>query len=261
VGKKSTIINKPKPAKPDEETIKLAASLPVSFDWRNVSGVSFLSPIRNQASCGSCYAFASMGMNEARLRIRTLNTDQTIFSPQDIVECSEYSQGCDGGFPYLISGKYAEDFGLVEEKCNPYKGIDGTCHTNQSCTRHYSTRYHYVGGFYGACNQELMKIELVKNGPLVVAFEVYDDFLSYQGGIYHHTFLKDEKNFKFDPFQLTNHAVLLVGYGTDQQSGQDYWIVKNSWGTSWGENGFFRIRRGNDECAIESIAVGSDIVV
>lgn len=77
--------------------------------------------------------------------------------------------------------------------------------------------------FYGACNEAIMKIELVKNGPLVVAFEVYDDFFNYKGGIYHHTFTKDNKNFKFDPFELTNHAVLLVGYGTDQASSQDYW--------------------------------------
>jgi len=66
-----------------------------------------------------------------------------------------------------------------------------------------------------------MKIELVKNGPLSVSFEVYDDFLSYRGGIYSHTGVKDEKNFKFNPFQLTNHAVLLVGYGSE--NGQDYW--------------------------------------
>ena len=62
-------------------------------------------------------------MNEARLRIRSNNSRQSIFSTQDIVECSKYSQGCDGGFPYLISGKYAEDFGLVEESCNPYTGL------------------------------------------------------------------------------------------------------------------------------------------
>lgn len=86
-------------------------------------------------------------MNEARLRIKTLNSDQTIFSPQDIVECSEYSQGCDGGFPYLIGGKYAEDFGLVDESCNPYKGRDGKCSTDKSCKRKYSTNYHYVGGY------------------------------------------------------------------------------------------------------------------
>ena len=77
--------------------------------------------------------------------------------------------------------------------------------------------------FYGACNEALMRIELVKNGPLVVAFEVYDDFFSYSGGIYHHTFSKDYHNFGFNPFELTNHAVLLVGYGTDSKSGQDYW--------------------------------------
>ncbi|CAF0785362.1 unnamed protein product [Brachionus calyciflorus] len=260
-GKKSNIISRPKPSPIDKETQILASKLPDEFDWRNVSGVNYISPIRNQGSCGSCYAFASMAMNEARLRIKSLNTEQTIFSPQDIVECSEYSQGCDGGFPYLISGKYAEDFGLVEESCNPYKGRDGKCSTDKSCKRRYSTKYHYVGGFYGACNEALMKIELARNGPLVVGFQVYDDFLSYRGGIYHHTGARDLTNFKWNPFEETNHAVLLVGYGTDKATGQDYWIVKNSWGTGWGEKGYFRIRRGNDECAIGSLAVGSDIVV
>jgi cathepsin C len=199
------IKSKPKPVPVSDETEKLAATLPESFDWRKVNGINFVSPVRNQGSCGSCYAFGSLAMNEARLRIATNNTVQTIFSTQDIVECSEYSQGCDGGFPYLIGGKYAEDFGLADEECNPYTGKDGSCDA-RSCNRTYSTRYHYVGGFYGACNEALMKIELVKNGPLVVAFEVYDDFLQYSGGIYHHTFLRDFKNFGFDPFQLTNHA-------------------------------------------------------
>lgn len=258
-GTKSYIAQKPRATKPTEAQIKEAAGLPDSFDWRNVSGVNYVSPVRNQGSCGSCYAFSSLAMNEARLRVKTLNQQQKVFSTQDIVECAQYSQGCEGGFPYLISGKYAEDFGLVEESCNPYKGQDGTCTTPKSCKRSYSTNYHYVGGFYGACNEVLMRIELVKNGPLAISFEVYDDFFGYKGGVYHHTFVKDIKNFKFNPFQLTNHAVLLVGYGVEND--EPYWIVKNSWGTEWGENGFFRIRRGTDECAIESIAVGSDIVV
>ena len=57
--------------------------------------------------------------------------------------------GCDGGFPYLIGGKYSEDFGAVEESCNPYTGKDGPCHTKMSCQRHYATKYSYVGGYYG----------------------------------------------------------------------------------------------------------------
>lgn len=98
-----------------------------------------------------------------------------------------------------------------------------------------------------------MKLELILGGPLAVAFEVYDDFMHYGGGIYHHTGLQD----KFNPFQLTNHAVLLVGYGTDSTTGEKYWLVKNSWGEGWGEKGYFRIRRGTNECAIESIAVSA----
>lgn len=96
-------------------------------------------------------------------------------------------------------------------------------------------------------------INLVKNGPMAVSFEVYNDFMSYKGGIYVHTGLEE----KFNPFEITNHAVLLVGYGVDPVSKVKFWTIKNSWGTEWGEKGYFRIRRGTDECSIESIAVES----
>ena len=100
--------------------------LPKSFDWRNVDGVNYVSPVRNQGACGSCYAFSSMGMLESRVRILTANSRQFTFSPQvglvsdtpmlslftnhqcydqDIVSCSSLAQGCSGGFPYLIAGR------------------------------------------------------------------------------------------------------------------------------------------------------------
>ncbi|XP_058162140.1 dipeptidyl peptidase 1 [Dasypus novemcinctus] len=252
-GGHSRRIPRPKPVPPTSEIHQKVLRLPASWDWRNVRNINYVSPVRNQASCGSCYSFASVGMLEARIRILTNNTQMPILSPQEIVSCSLYAQGCDGGFPYLIAGKYAQDFGLVEEDCFPYSATDTPCVVKEGCLRYYSSEYHYVGGFYGGCNEALMKLELVRHGPLAVAFEVYDDFLHYRGGIYHHTGLRDP----FNPFEVTNHAVLLVGYGTDPVSGLDYWIVKNSWGTSWGEDGYFKIRRGTDECGIESIAVAA----
>lgn len=245
----------PATAEPSENLERQADALPTEWDWRNVNGVNYVPAVRNQAGCGSCYAFASAAMNEARLRVLSNNTIQLSFSTQDVVDCSRYSQGCDGGFPYLIGGKYAEDYGLVEDSCNPYAGVTHDhCTTPVTCKRHYSTNYQYVGGYYGACNEELMKLELVTGGPLAVSFEVYNDFLAYRGGVYHHTGLRS----KFNPFQITNHAVLLVGYGVDKTSGEKFWTIKNSWGTGWGEEGFFRIRRGVNECAVESIAVRSD---
>ncbi|XP_008582942.1 PREDICTED: dipeptidyl peptidase 1, partial [Galeopterus variegatus] len=252
-GGHSQRIPRPNPAPLTAEIQKKVSNLPASWDWRNVHGINFVSPVRNQESCGSCYSFASVGMLEARIRILTNNSQTPILSPQEVVSCSQYAQGCDGGFPFLIAGKYAQDFGLVEEACFPYTGTDSPCKMKKDCFRYYSSDYYYVGGFYGGCNEALMKLELVHHGPMSVAFEVYSDFLHYRKGIYHHTGLRDP----FNPFELTNHAVLLVGYGTDPASGMDYWIVKNSWGPSWGENGYFRIRRGTDECAIESIAMAA----
>ena len=91
---------KPRPAPVTEEIRKVASNLPSSFDWRNVNGQNFVTPVRDQGACGSCYAFGSLGMIEARLRIATNNTKTTILSTQDIVSCSEYSQGW-SSFSYL----------------------------------------------------------------------------------------------------------------------------------------------------------------
>ncbi|KAJ0063498.1 hypothetical protein NL108_002726, partial [Boleophthalmus pectinirostris] len=169
-GPASRIPVRARPAPVTSDVAKMAAALPAHWDWRNVNGVNFVSAVRNQASCGSCYSFASMGMLEARIRILTNNSQTPILSPQQIVSCSEYSQGCDGGFPYLI-GKYVQDFGVVEESCFPYVGKDTPCGLSQKCGRTYAAEYNYVGGFYGACSEAAMMLELVKNGPMAVAFE------------------------------------------------------------------------------------------
>ncbi|KAM4699519.1 dipeptidyl peptidase 1-like isoform 2-T2 [Discoglossus pictus] len=242
---------RPSPAPMPNE--KKYQGLPEAWDWRDLFGTNFVSPVRNQGSCGSCYSFATMGMLESRIRVFTSNNQQPILSPQQVVSCSNYSQGCDGGFPYLIAGKYGQDFGIVAESDFPYTGRDSPCTLKDDYYRYFTAEYHYVGGFYGGCNEAYMKYELVLGGPIAVAFEVYGDFMHYRGGIYHHTGLQD----RFNPFELTNHAVLLVGYGTDSKTGEKYWIIKNSWGESWGEKGYFRIRRGTDECAVESIAVSA----
>ncbi|RUS75039.1 hypothetical protein EGW08_017220 [Elysia chlorotica] len=259
-GKNSKVMSRPKSAPVTEKQENVRGSLPTSFDWRKVEGQNFVSPVRNQQQCGSCYAFASMAMAESRVQIMTNNTQKHVFSPQDIVECSPYSQvmnyvslslGCGGGggLPYLIGGKYAEDFGLVDEKCNLYKGFDGKCSTDKSCSRYYMTDYKYVGGYYGGCNEVAMMEAIYNRGPVAVGFEVYDDFMSYKSGVYHHAFLSHP----FEPFELTNHAVLVVGWG--EVNSDRYWIVKNSWGSTWGIDGYFWIRRGTDECGIESMAV------
>lgn len=244
---------------PKHSLFATAGSLPTYFDWRNVSvnsnGTKFanyVSPVRNQEQCGSCYAFGSTAMLEARVRIYTDNQRQPIYSPQSIVSCSEYSQGCEGGFPYLI-GKYGEDFQILEEECYPYIGNDTTT-CSPVCTDRYmkTTDYHYLGGFYGAGNETNMMREIYENGPIAVSFEVYSDFIHYKSGVYVHT----KSGLKgYNPWKITNHVVCIVGWGEDPSTSQKYWIVKNSWGTEWGINGYFWILRGVDEASIESMPV------
>ena len=88
-----------------EEDLLKAKSLPDEFDWRNVDGKNYVSPVRDQATCGSCYAFGTLAMFEARVRILSNDTKTPVFSTQDVVSCSEYSQGCEGG-KLLIVAEY-----------------------------------------------------------------------------------------------------------------------------------------------------------
>jgi cathepsin C len=227
--------------------------LPENWDWRNVNGVNYVSPVRDQGNCGSCYAFGTMAMIESRVRIMTNNKLQPVLSTQNIVSCSEYSQGCEGGFPYLIS-KYGQDFQYFSEDCFPYTGRDSACKTCDltKTDLYHATGYYYVGGHFGACSPEEMMFDVYINGPVAVSFEVYDDFKTYTGGVYTHNSTMKRMN----EWEATNHAVCLVGWGVDE-GGIPYWTVKNSWGSAWGEKGYFRIRRNTDECAIESMAMSA----
>lgn len=231
--------------------------LPCNLDWRNHRGHNWLSGMRNQGSCGSCYAMAFMTAMESRIRIKYNEPNRHRYSTQDVVSCSVYNQGCDGGFPYLV-GKHVLHFGTVSEKCFPYEARDGVC--GKACgEREYPLeKVNYVGGHFGGCSEELMMKDIAENGPMVIAFEAPHALFSYQGGIFTgpRPRVEDQGVANVKAWQHTNHAVVAVGWGHTMVNGkrERYWIVRNSWGTTWGENGYFRIRRGTDECGIESMA-------
>jgi len=162
-----------------------------------------------------------------------------------------YAQGCHGGFPYLAS-KYAQDFGAVTEDTEAYSGRDGRC--PRVARRKMAARtvdYKYVGGYYGASSENAMLRDIFDHGPVVVGFEVGLGFHTYKSGIFKATGKLPEKNH----WERVNHAVLVVGYG--EERGTKYWIVKNSWGNFWGEHGYFRIKRGDDNLNIEHMAVAA----
>ncbi|XP_068242940.1 dipeptidyl peptidase 1-like [Palaemon carinicauda] len=250
-------LNFPGKASPiTDEQRSAMENLPLNFDWRDVDGVDYVSPIRDQGACGSCYSFASMALLESRLRVATKNQRKDIFSPQDAMTCTVLGQGCEGGYIFLTGGRHSMEQGVVAEECNPYREQDEPCDTDMTCPRTYVSQYEFVGGYFGATNEANMMQELVANGPIGVAILMSSDLLYYGGGIYYNTGLVTN----FDPFEFADHAILCVGYGVDETTGEKYWILKNSWGESWGEQGYFRVKRGVDEQAIESCATTVTVI-
>ena len=233
---------------------------PKHFDWRTEDGGNYMTEIISQGSCGSCYAIAATDMISIRIRIMTKGKDTTKISPQNVVSCSDYNQGCEGGYPFLV-GKFGRDIGYVPEYCQPYTGQDDACKINcegKPMKVYHTSKYGYIGGYYGACNEKHMMKELKENGPVVVALNAPSDLFYYSGGVYS---FKDTNKANFDinglsRWEKTNHAVLAVGWG-ENADGKKYWIIKNSWGDSWGENGYFKLAKGDDEIAAESMAVAA----
>jgi len=228
------------------------SKLPKHFDWRNVDGKNYIGPVENQGFCGSCYAHASMDALASRVRIQTKNKVNPKYSIDNILSCSEYSQGCAGGYGYLV-GKYAQDFGV---QARGSKNANN-CKAKKAAAR--AGDYYYVGGFYGGSNWKGMMHEIHKRGPVVVGFSISGWVYHYSSGVFLDETMREEatgkKTVTVNPWQHTDHAVIIVGWGEDKSLGK-YWIVKNSWGAGWGENGYFRIERGVNAQVIESKPVG-----
>jgi cathepsin C len=226
---------------------------PESFDWRNKDGQNFLDSVITQGDCGSCYTISTVRMLSARNKIRQNNPNAASFSISFPLYCSEYNQGCDGGYGFLQS-KWSEDVGLIPETCAPYQQ-SGRCSVAGGCDlgakRYRASNHRYVGGYYGASDEDSIKHELM-NGPVVMSFEPKEDFMYYKGGVY-----KSGQNQLHQEWEQVDHAVLLVGFGQDEGAG--YWQLQNSWGTDWGENGYFRMARGIDESGCESIVVAAEV--
>jgi len=230
---------------------------PNELDWRKKDGKNFLDPIITQGDCGSCYGISTVRMLSARNRVRSGNPQEPAFSINFPLYCAEYNQACDGGYGFLHT-KWSEDVGLIPEQCSPFSQGGGGCKSSMAkcdmgAKRYRALNHHYVGGYYGGSDADLIRTELMSNGPLVMSFEPKEDFMYYKNGIY-----KSGADKIHQEWQQVDHAVLLVGLG--EENGQRYWTMQNSWGKDWGEDGFFRMDRGNDESGCESIVVAAEVV-
>eukprot|EP01016_Furgasonia_blochmanni_P004310 TRINITY_DN1166_c0_g1_i6.p1 TRINITY_DN1166_c0_g1~~TRINITY_DN1166_c0_g1_i6.p1 ORF type:complete len:506 (+),score=222.01 TRINITY_DN1166_c0_g1_i6:79-1518(+) len=206
-------------------------------------------PIQDQGNCSSSYAFASLGVLADRFCQSTYETDSEKidlfprFSVQQILSCDKGNSGCRGGAANTVFD-FARREGVVDEECLAYQGVsDGvTCPTDTltSCARYKAVEYCVTN------SEEGIKREILKNGPVVAVLPVYRDFLVYASGYYQ--VLEGTSKFQ------GGHLVKVIGWGKNEV-GQGYWIIENSWGTTWGLEGFGYILTGQKQMYIEDFVL------
>eukprot|EP00340_Litonotus_pictus_P011737 CAMPEP_0170536556 /NCGR_PEP_ID=MMETSP0209-20121228/102213_1 /TAXON_ID=665100 ORGANISM="Litonotus pictus, Strain P1" /NCGR_SAMPLE_ID=MMETSP0209 /ASSEMBLY_ACC=CAM_ASM_000301 /LENGTH=306 /DNA_ID=CAMNT_0010837929 /DNA_START=176 /DNA_END=1094 /DNA_ORIENTATION=- len=240
----------------------LDKEVPESFDWRDYDAVT---PVKSQGECGSCYTFATTGVLEGQLKLK--HGELTPLSKQQIIDCDENNRGCHGGAIELAVWKMLRMGGIQSEEDYPYTGEEGTCRFDRNRVVVQARSYSYVSqdeeetntGEEGTCrfdrnrvvvqarsysyvsqDEEEIKEALFRTGPLYA--NVNSSTLQFYWWGTHHPW-----SMFCDPADL-NHAVLIVGYG--RRRGMDFWMIKNSWGDSWGKSGYFRLYRGDGTCGI-----------
>ena len=241
------------------------AATPKELDLRTrlYNNNTCVGPVMDQAKCGSCWAFGAAEAISDRLCAKHGSYVQ--LAPLDLVACDQNDGGCEGGDPGT-AWSYAQG-GLATDKCIPYLQANGgpipTCPpATEPCLDFVSTpncpstcndgsaidrSNGVVSNVYGLSSVQDMMTELDQHGSIEVAFTVYSDFLTYKSGVYQYT----------TGNALGGHAVKMIGYGTE--NGVDYWLCQNSWTTTWGDGGYFKILRGQDECGIEDDAVAGTV--
>ena len=221
--------------------VQVKNAAPDAWDWREKG---YVSPVKDQGSCGSCWAFSTVGNLEG-LYYKEKQTMVTL-SEQMLVDCDTYDSGCNGGLMENTFTWLKENGGIMTDTDYPYKGRKGTCQSDE--TKYVDmqiTGYTKLGSgssTWDPVDEDEIKEFLYETGPLAVALNA-NPLQTYSSGIL-------DKTSSQCPTSGMNHAVTMVGYGHDDTLDKDYWIVKNSWGKNWGEDGYFRIRRGTGCCGI-----------
>lgn len=200
-----------------------------AFDWEKQKKIS---RVKNQGSCGSCWAFSTTGAVEAMLQIR--HNKSVVLSEQQLIDCSTSNGGCNGGLMSNAIDDINIMGGLYEEKDKPYTGRKNKCTLNYKKLVPETSYLEY--SFIPPHDVPEIKYRLIHDGPLCSAVEVDPfHFVFYKEGIY------DEKP---KQHHRPDHAVLLVGFNETHTT--PYWRIKNSWGTTWGENGYMRLRMDDE---------------
>ncbi|XP_024426046.1 cathepsin S [Desmodus rotundus] len=212
--------------------------LPDSVDWRDKGCVT---DVKYQGSCGSCWAFSAVGALEAQVKLKTGKL--VSLSAQNLVDCSvgKYSnRGCNGGFMTEAFQYIIDNNGIESEASYPYKAMDGKCQYDSKYRAATCSRYTELP----EDSEDALKEAVANKGPVSVAIDAsHPSFFLYRSGVY------------YDPACTlhVNHGVLVVGYGN--LNGKDYWLVKNSWGLHFGDQGYIRMARNSgNHCGIASYA-------
>lgn len=229
--------------------------VPVAFDARTAwPECKMIGHIRDQATCGSCWAFGGVEAMSDRVCIASNGTAQVELSTEDMLSCCGFScgSGCNGGYP-SAAWRFFKKHGLTTEDKYPYAFPPCEHHINAThykpcgpskptpkCDKAAIKGEKYHGKSVYSVMPSAIELEIMKHGPVEAAFTVYQDFLTYKSGVYQH--MKGP--------ELGGHAIKIFGWG--EEGGHKYWLVANSWNEDWGDNGTFKILRGEDHCGIES---------